>query len=186
MRSTRRQELHPRIDRGLPRVLQGLERLSPAGERGVVMVVAADRKQARVIHRYARALLTRVPALKALVVRDVAEVIDLNNGISLEILTCSFRTVRGYTQVAALLDEVAFWKSDVSVSPDTEVLAAIKPSMASSPVRCCSVRVRPMRARVFCGRRTRSTSPRTVRPWWGSGDEGDDSCCSAGAYRRSV
>ena len=41
--------------------------------------------------------------------------------------------MRGYTQVAALLDEVAFWKSDVSVSPDTEVLAAIKPSMATIP-----------------------------------------------------
>ena len=50
------------------------------GEKGVVMVVAADRKQARVIHRYARALLTEVPALRALVVRDVAEVIDLTTG----------------------------------------------------------------------------------------------------------
>ena len=78
------------------------------GEKGVVIVVAADRKQARVIHRYARALLTRVPALKMLVDRDVTEVIDLNNGISLEILTCSFRTVRGCTLVAALCDEIAF------------------------------------------------------------------------------
>ena len=104
--------------------------LSP-GERGMIMVIAADRKQARVIHRYCRALLQEVPALKALVDRDVAEAIDLRNGITIEILTASFRTLRGYTLVAALVDEVAFFRSDTTVNPDTEILAAIRPAMAT-------------------------------------------------------
>src|SRR4029077_19397157 len=72
------------------------EYLAP-GERGTIMVVAADRRQARTIHRYCRAFLTRVPALAALIERDVAEDIDLSNGISIEILTANFKTIRGYT-----------------------------------------------------------------------------------------
>jgi hypothetical protein len=45
------------------------EYLAP-GERGTVKVIACDRKQARVIHRYCRALLTKVPAIAGLVERD--------------------------------------------------------------------------------------------------------------------
>jgi phage terminase large subunit-like protein len=37
------------------------------GERGVVLVVAADKKQARVIFRYVKAFLTRTPLLASLV-----------------------------------------------------------------------------------------------------------------------
>jgi hypothetical protein len=40
--------------------------LSP-GEVGTIKVIATDRRQARVIHRYCRALLSEVPALAALV-----------------------------------------------------------------------------------------------------------------------
>jgi hypothetical protein len=106
--------------------------LSP-GERGTVMVIAADRKQARVIYRYATTLLREVPMLKALISRDTAEAIDLTNGITIEILAASFRTVRGYTLVAALCDELAFWRSDESSNPDSEIIAALRPAMATVP-----------------------------------------------------
>ena len=84
--------------------------LSP-GERGTIMVLAADRRQARTIYRYAHALLTRVPMLAQLVERETAEAIDLNNGVTIEIMAASYRSVRGYTLIAALCDEVAFWRS---------------------------------------------------------------------------
>ena len=38
------------------------------GERGTVFVVATDRRQARVIYRYVRALLLNVPAIASLMV----------------------------------------------------------------------------------------------------------------------
>jgi hypothetical protein len=42
--------------------------------------------------------------------------------------------VRGYTVCAALLDEVAFWQTDeAGANPDTEILNAIRPSMATVP-----------------------------------------------------
>jgi hypothetical protein len=104
------------------------------GERGVVLVVAADKKQARVIFRYVRAFLTRTPLLAPLIERETMDTLDLTNGLSIEILAANYRTVRGYSLVAALLDELAFWRSDDgAANPDTEILAAIRPAMASIP-----------------------------------------------------
>jgi hypothetical protein len=103
------------------------------GERGTVLVIATDRKQARVITRYIRALLTGVPMLKRMVVRETAESFDLTNSVTIEVGTASFRSVRGYTIIAALLDELAFWPTDDSAQPDYEILDAIRPGMATIP-----------------------------------------------------
>jgi hypothetical protein len=106
--------------------------LSP-GERGTVMIIAADRRQARTILRYIRALL-KTPVIASLIERETAEVIDLSNGVTIEILTASFRTVRGYTLIAALCDELAFWRNEESsTNPDSEIIAAIRPAMATIP-----------------------------------------------------
>jgi hypothetical protein len=105
--------------------------LSP-GERGIVQVLAADRRQARVLLRYAKAFL-RVPILAKLIAGETQESVSLTNGITIEVTTASFRSVRGRTVVAALLDELAFWQSDESANPDSEVIAAIRPSMSTIP-----------------------------------------------------
>jgi hypothetical protein len=104
------------------------------GERGTIMVIAQDRQQARVIMRYVKGLLHSVPMLKALIERELVESVDLTNRITIEVHTCSFRAVRGYTCVAALLDEIAFWRSEEdSSNPDSEVVAAVRPAMATIP-----------------------------------------------------
>jgi hypothetical protein len=103
------------------------------GERGTVMVIAADRKQSRVVLRFIRALLMQVPMLRKLVEREVAEGFDLNNSVTIEVATASYRSTRGYAIVAALLDELAFFRTDDSANPDTEIIAAIKPAMATIP-----------------------------------------------------
>jgi hypothetical protein len=103
------------------------------GERGTVIVIAADRRQARTIMRYVRGMLTRIPMLARMIERDTAESFDLTNEVSIEIGTASFRSARGYTIVAALCDEVAFWMSEDSANPDFEILDAIRPGMATIP-----------------------------------------------------
>jgi hypothetical protein len=103
------------------------------GERGTVMVIASERRQARVIFRYVRGLLRTVPMLNRLIERETAELFDLNNGVTIEVAVASFRSVRGYTVLAALLDELAFWRSDESANPDREIIAAIRPAMATIP-----------------------------------------------------
>jgi hypothetical protein len=106
--------------------------LSP-GERGTLLVIATDRRQARVIFGHIRSMLTEIPMLRAMVERELAESFDLKNRITIEVATANFRTVRGYTTVAALCDEVAHWPTDDSSNPDAEVLAAIAPSMLTIP-----------------------------------------------------
>jgi hypothetical protein len=103
------------------------------GEIGVVMVISTDRKQSRVIMRYLTAILNSVPMLRAMIVRQDSESIELNNGITIEITTASYRTIRGYTVVAALCDEIAFWRSEDSANPAEEILAAIIPAMSKIP-----------------------------------------------------
>jgi hypothetical protein len=104
------------------------------GERGVIPIIAADRKQARTIFRYARALLTHVPALAKLVERADNDTITLTNGISIEIMTASYRSTRGYTIIAALCDEIAFWRTEeTAANPDVEILDAVRPAMATIP-----------------------------------------------------
>ena len=103
------------------------------GERGTILVLAADRKQARVIMRYVRGLLNGVPALATMVENDTAEEIELSGRVTIEVGTASFRTTRGHTLLAALCDEVSFWRSDESANPDTEILDALRPAMATVP-----------------------------------------------------
>jgi Terminase large subunit, T4likevirus-type, N-terminal len=105
--------------------------LSP-GERGTVMVIAADRRQARTIFRYIAGMLHGVPILEPLIERETADVIDLHNGLTIEIQTANFRTTRGYTVLAALCDEIGFWRSEeTAASPDVEILASLRPAMAT-------------------------------------------------------
>ena len=104
------------------------------GERGTVMVIASDRKQARVILRYVRGLLRLTPLLQAMVEREVSDAIDLKNRITIEVHAASFRSVRGYSIVCALLDELAFFKTDgLSANPDTEIVEALRPALATVP-----------------------------------------------------
>ena len=108
------------------------EHLGP-GERATIMVIATDRRQARVIFRYMRALITLTPLLKTMVERETADVIELDNHVTIEIVTASYRTARGYTLAAVLCDEMAFWPTDNSAEPDYAVLDALRPGMATIP-----------------------------------------------------
>lgn len=108
------------------------EHLQP-GERATVMVIAADRRQARVIIRYVAAMLTRIAMLRAMVERGTADSFDLSNQVTIEVGTASFRTTRGYTYAAVLADEIAFWRTDDAAEPDYAILDALRPGMATIP-----------------------------------------------------
>jgi hypothetical protein len=108
------------------------EYLQP-GERAMILVLATDKRQARVIARYLRALITRIPMLARMIERETAEGFDLKNLVSIEIVTASYRATRGYTIAAALCDEIAFWPTDDAAEPDYAVLDALRPGMATIP-----------------------------------------------------
>ena len=72
--------------------------------------------------------------LKQLIESETRESITLRNRVAIEVHTASFRSTRGYTIIAALLDEVAYWPTDeASAEPDIEVINAVRPGMATIP-----------------------------------------------------
>ncbi len=103
------------------------------GEVATVMVMAADRKQARVVMRYIAGFLEGIPMLSAMITKRTKESIELSNRVVIEVHTCNFRVVRGYSIAAAICDEVAFWRSEESANPDVEVIAALRPALATIP-----------------------------------------------------
>ena len=108
------------------------QRLAP-GERGVVLILAVDKSQARITLDYARAYFQAIPMFGAMVERDTGEGIELNNRMSLMVVANDFRSIRGRTIVAAILDEVAYWRNELTSNPDLEVYRAVKPALASMP-----------------------------------------------------
>lgn len=103
------------------------------GEAATIMIIAADRRQARVIMRYISGFLAGVPVLSALVSNQTKESIELSNRVAIEIHTASFRSTRGYTLAAVICDEIAFWRSDESSNPDTEIINALRPGLSTIP-----------------------------------------------------
>jgi hypothetical protein len=103
------------------------------GETGVFLIVSPDRRQGRVVLRYVKALMRRTPILAPLIASETSSSVTLTSGIIIEIATASQRTLRDYTVVGAVLNEAAFLPTDDSAQPDTEVLNALRPAMASVP-----------------------------------------------------
>lgn len=103
------------------------------GEVATIAVIAADRRQARSIFRFALGLLKAVPLLSVMVHDETADTITLGNRVQIEIATASFRVTRGYTFAAVLADETAFWRSDDSANPDVEIFRALRPGLSTIP-----------------------------------------------------
>ena len=106
--------------------------LSP-GEKGWIFIIATDRDQAKIIKRYISAILDSNPVFRNMVAKNLEWGIELKNNISIAVKTCNFRAIRGFTVVAAICEELAFWKDENSANPAQEVLAAIRPALATIP-----------------------------------------------------
>ena len=104
------------------------------GERGYVLVIAAERQQTEAIMGCVRALLRGTPLLAPLIAFEGVDEIALTNGITFSVATRSHRAVRSKTVVAALLDEIGVWADgEASSNSDAEVLAALLPAMSTVP-----------------------------------------------------
>jgi len=102
------------------------------GERGVLPILAASVDQAQAVFNFIGGVFDTVPRLGALVGTRTADSLSLRTGVDIRVRPASFRTIRSITAVAAIADEVAFWRSDESVNPDEEILAALRPSLLTT------------------------------------------------------
>jgi len=113
-------------------LFNGGSRLRP-GERALVMCLAVDRDQAKIVLNYTRSYFADIDLLKGMVQRETANGFELTNAVDIAVATSSFRSVRGRPVLCAVLDEVAFWRDESSANPDDEIYAALKPALASIP-----------------------------------------------------
>lgn len=102
-----------------------------AGETAHVVIVAPTRAQAGIIRSYISGFFEGNDILRPMVVRETAGEIELSNRVSITILSSDYRSVRGYSAVACIVDEVAFLQSD-GATPDAEVIRALRPCLATT------------------------------------------------------
>ena len=104
------------------------------GERAKAFLLAQNRGTAFQAFNFVHGILHSSKLLKRMIIGETKSVIQLSNGVDIEIVTSSYKHVRGYSIVAGVADEVAFWWIDSdSVNSDKEVLAALRPGLARVP-----------------------------------------------------
>jgi hypothetical protein len=103
------------------------------GERGVLPIVAPDQRQSKIQRDYVEGVFDASPILSEMIVNRTADVLELSNGISIEVRAANFRRLRGVTAVAVIASEAAFWHSDeTSSNADTEILGSLRPALATT------------------------------------------------------
>jgi hypothetical protein len=103
------------------------------GERGLVLCIGPDQRQAKIQRDYIEGNFDASPIMSSLIRGRTLDTIELSNRISIEVRAASFRRLRGVTCVAVIATEAAFWHTDEgSGNPDAEILAAVRPSLATT------------------------------------------------------
>jgi hypothetical protein len=82
--------------------------------------------------QYLDGIFSNVAAFKELVENETNDTISLATRVDIEVGPASFRTARSGTCCAVICDEVAFWRSENTANPDTEILNAVRPSLATT------------------------------------------------------
>jgi hypothetical protein len=102
------------------------------GEQGFVMVIAGDRRQAKVVLNYIKGILAQ-KIFRSKVTKELDEEIHLGR-VVISVKTADFRTLRGFTALCVIADELAYWRSgDGSANPAEEIMHALKPALATVP-----------------------------------------------------
>jgi hypothetical protein len=97
-------------------------------------ILAATQMQAGQAFRFVAGVFEESPSLAPMVDNATSDTVSLVNGIDIRVQAASFRSIRGVTAVAAICDEIAFWlnESDGSRNGDKEIIAALRPALATS------------------------------------------------------
>jgi hypothetical protein len=106
-------------------------RLAP-GELGYVLVLSPTVDQSQVITEYIKGFAAASEILGQQIESIRGQEIRLRNRIVIRVQPANFRTIRGRTLVAAILDEVAFMRDETSANPDQEIYRAVQPALATT------------------------------------------------------
>ena len=80
---------------------------------------------------YVKGLIDDSPVIAAEVADQTRETITFRHRVQLEVHTTSFRSTRGYSYAAVVLDELAYMRDEFSATPDIELVRAVRPGLAN-------------------------------------------------------
>ena len=104
------------------------------GERGKAFLIAQNRSTARQAFGYVRGILKSDKTLNRMILSETKNTISLSNFVDIEIVSANYKSVRGFSLVGCILDEIAFyWQSVDAANSDKEILNAIRPGLARVP-----------------------------------------------------
>jgi hypothetical protein len=109
------------------------EGLLRPGELAAVMCLAVDKPQAKIVHSFTKAYFSEIELLRGLVKRETQDGLELATGVELTVMASNFRSVRGRSIALAIMDELAFLRSDESANPDRATYDALVPGLATIP-----------------------------------------------------
>jgi hypothetical protein len=102
------------------------------GEKGIMLIIAPDQNQADICLDYCEANFRQSPILQQLIEQRTQRALKLTNHIDIEVRASDFRRLRGPTYVCVICDELAFYFSENSANPDSEILNAVRPGLATT------------------------------------------------------
>ncbi len=111
------------------------------GEIGLVACVAPTKKQGGIVRSYIEGAFDASPLLKQEIVKFDKENIVLRNGVHITVLIGDWRHIRGFTLLALIVEEAAFFQlsEECKVRSDTELIRAVRPSLATVGGRLVSI-----------------------------------------------
>jgi hypothetical protein len=103
------------------------------GERAMIPIVSNDKDNAQAIRSFAAAILEE-PSVSHLLRGDPkGEEIPLSSRVDIKIRAAKITAGRSRAIPLALLDEVAFFPTKDSATPDEDIIRGIRPAMANIP-----------------------------------------------------
>jgi hypothetical protein len=99
------------------------------GERAMIATFGPTLRQASITFQYISGYFNSVPALKAMIVREMATSLELSTGVTIECFAPSFKSSRGFRIIVAILTETAFFPSDDAALTDFALDTALAPSL---------------------------------------------------------
>lgn len=103
------------------------------GERGVIVLVAQDLRATKVAFSYVKDYLTRSLLLSGMVAELLTSEVTLTNGLTIACFPSTLRSLRGWSILVGVLDEVAFFRLEGQADADVEIQASIRRGMVSFP-----------------------------------------------------
>jgi hypothetical protein len=109
------------------------------GEKGYILIVSPTKKQSSVVKRYLSSFFHDNDFLRPYLLRETAEEIELSNNVIIAVLSSDYKSLRGFTAIAGIIDEICFLDIE-GQKPDVEVIRSLRSRLITTggPLICIS------------------------------------------------